>query len=322
MKLSKIFLVCFFLMCLTMSHAQNFQNLNFEQSCDTSKTGLCYWDLSWGNKINVTQDILYKEKCLLIKGITTKDVGFTEQSSEISALKEIAIITLSASVNSDSIEGKGAGLNLNIYDDEGQLLTFKDMGGFYSIDWITGTRSWKEYSISLVCPIGTAKIKIGAILYGKGKAWFDNLNVVITPVKDRKASKLAAKYILDACNTIEKYSLVRDSFDIDTNSLIAMKIAGNAKKYSDCYIAIEYLLQSLRKYGDHHSFFMKAHEVDTWKNAGTTNNKIEYPTCTIIDSCGYIKVPAFHGGNEKVMLAYADSLQSAIRKLDSSGIKG
>ena len=312
----------FFFHCILVVNAQVFHNLDFSQSCDTSATKLCYWDLSWGNKANVTIDTIDHAQCLMIRGISMGDVGFTEQTSTILLLEDIAIVTLSATVRSENIEGKGAGINLNVYDAGGQLLAFKDMGGFYSVDWITGTTPWKEYSISLVCPIGTAKIAIGAILFGKGEAWYKNFKVVVTPVHHRKASKIAMEYIGAACDTIKKHSLIRDSFDIRKNKPEALRIAGDAKKYSDCYLAVSYLLESLREYGDYHSFFMKASEVENWKKTGSAVSKIQFATHKVIDSCGYINVPPFHGGNPQSMLAYADSLQSAIRQLEDAGIKG
>ncbi len=312
----------FFILCFSFSQAQKFHNLNFEQLCDSSQTGLCGWDLSWGNKMNIKQDIVSGKKYLLVQGAKKTEVAFTEQASFITPTKEITIITVSARIRSEEIEGKGAGLNINLYDDEEQLLAFKDMGGFYSLDWITGTKDWKDYSVSLVCPAGTAKIKIGVILFGKGKAWVSNYNVSLIPVVDRKTSKLADEYITEACEIIKKHSLVRDSFEVNKIKPIALRIAGPAKTYSDCYLAISYLLESLREYGDFHSFFMKATEVENWKNAGSAVSQIEYPSYKIIDNCGYINVPAFHGGNQKIMLAYADTIQSAIRKLENSGIKG
>ncbi len=308
--------------CIIVVNGQVFQNLDFQQTCDTSKTQLCYWDLSWGDKKNVTKDTIDHTQCLLIRGLTTGDVGFTEQSATMRPLEEIDIVTLTATVRSENVEGKGAGINLNLYDADGQLLAFKDMGGFYSVEWITGTTMWKEYSISLVCPVGTARIAIGAILFGKGEVWYKNFKVVVTPVRNRRASKLATEYIGAACDTIKKHSLIRDSFDIRKIQPTALRIAGNAKKYSDCYLAVSYLLESLREYGDYHSFFMKAPEVENWKNTGSAISKIQFATHKLIDGFGYVNVPPFHGGNPQSMLAYADSLQSAIRQLDNVGIKG
>jgi C-terminal processing protease CtpA/Prc len=49
---------------------------------------------------------------------------------------------------------------------------------------------------------------------------------------------------------------------------------------------------------------------------------VKFATYDIIDSCGYISVPYFHGGNLKLILAFADTIQTALRKLDSSSLKG
>ncbi|MFI5185088.1 MAG: S41 family peptidase [Chitinophagales bacterium] len=322
MNIRKIPFTFFFLTSVIISPAQNFHNLNFEQTCDTSKTGLCYWDLSWGSKGAVKQDVVNGIRCLLLQGNKTNSVGWTEQTSIIPAFKSIKIITIIANISSENIEGKGAGFNINIYDKDENLIATKDMGGFYSIEWIRGTTSWKKYLISLVCPIDAAKIKIGAILYGKGKAWFKNYKVVFASTEGRKVSVLAKKYIAAACDTIRLNSLVRDSINISSLKETALRIAGPAKKYSDCYLAVSYLLESLRPYGDHHSFFMKADEVMNWKNGGSAVSKIELPSYKVIENCGYILVPPFHGGNQNTILAYADSLQLALKKLDNMGVKG
>ncbi len=320
--LKKIALICILLPYISFVQGQKFYNLNFEQVCDTSKTGLCFWNLSWGGRGDVKQDIVGNTKCLLIHGSNKNAVGFTEQVSSLVKPTGMQILTVAATISSENIEGKGTGLNLGLYDIDGNLLTFKDMGGVYSLDWIRGTNSWATYSISLVCPVETAKIRIGAILYGKGKAWFKDYKVTIIPIADRKPSKLAFQFISAVCDTIKKYSLVRDSIDIKPLKKAALNIAGPAKKYSDCYLAINYLMESLRQYGDYHSFFMKAAEVSNWKKNGSMVSKIEFPAYKIINECGYILVPSFHGGNQKIMLAYADSMQLALQKLESSGIKG
>jgi carboxyl-terminal processing protease len=302
--------------------AQQFKNLDFEKLCDSSKTGLCHWDLSWGSKGSVTAVTTAKENYLLIRGKAENSVGFTEQTTMVHNLRSISIINISAAIRSDSVTGKGAGLNIGLYNKDGMLISNKDMGGFYSINWIKGTTGWKNYSISVICPLETAKIKIGAILYGKGKAWFKDYKVTVSSIENRRPSKLASTYIAAACDSIKINSLFRDSFDVERLKPNALKIAGGAKKYIDCYLAVNYLLESLRPYGDEHSFFMTAEEVKNWKNEGSQVSKLQYPSYKIVDSCGYILVPPFHGGNPKQMLAYADTLQAAIRDLYGSGIKG
>ncbi|HUR30359.1 MAG TPA: S41 family peptidase [Saprospiraceae bacterium] len=313
------------IMFLTLSIpviGQQFNNLGFQQLCDTSKTGLCYWDLSWGGKGSVKPDTVDKNNCLLIRGKSENSVGFVEQTTFVDDLKTISIITISAIIKSDSIVGKGSGLNIGLYDSDGLLIANKDMGGFYSLDWIRGTTEWKNYTISIVCPTETSKIKIGAILYGKGKVWFKDYKVSITSIQSRRPNKLAKAFIKSACDTIQKNSLYRDSVNFKQIKRVALKIAGPAKNYTDCYLAVNYMLESLRPFGDKHSFFMTAEEVKNWENEGSQVSKIQFPTFEVVDSCGYILVPPFHGGNPKQMLAYADTLQAAIQTLYNLGIKG
>lgn len=321
--MNKPFLTAFsFLFIMAMPvHGQVFHNLDFQQRCDTSKTGLCYWDLSWGAKGTVGPTMENNEQCLLIHGKNANAVGFTEQTALFPSAGS-RIVTVTANIKSDSIEGKGAGLNIGLYDRTGNLLASKDMGGFYSLDWVRGTNGWKELSVSIVCPAGTEKIKAGMILFGKGKAWFKDYKVNIVPISKRKPSKLAIAYISAVCDTIKLNSLVRDSINIKALRKTALQIAGPAKTYSDCYFAVTYLLESLRPYGDHHSFFMTANELKNWKEDGSQVSKVQFPTYQIMDSCGYIVVPPFHGGNPKQVLAYADSMQAAIAYLYNSNIKG
>jgi hypothetical protein len=304
------------------AHTQVFHNLDFKQTCDSSKTGLCYWDLSWGSKGSVSQDQNGTAKCLLIKGSKVNNVGFTEQSSTVKSNKGIQIITVSAAICSKNIEGKGAGLDIQAMDKDGRLIAFKDMGGIYSVNWVQGTSSWKTYSISLVCPAEAHTIKVGAILYGKGMAWFKDYKVSTVSIANRRPSNLAIKYISAACDTLQQHSLFRDSINIKELKETAFKIAGNAKTYNDCYLAVNYLLESLRPYGDEHSFFMTPKEVTNLQNGGSLISKIKNPSYKLIDECGYILVPPFHGTNPQRKLEYADSLQMAIQRLYALGVKG
>jgi len=317
--------ILFFGMVLIISfsntYAQLFHNLDFSQSCDTSKTGLCHWDLSWGGKGACTAGYYDGGPCLLINGKTTSSVGFAEQSACMGKTEELQIIEVSAKISSENVDGKGAGLNIGIYGPEGKLLGNKDMG-YASFNWVFGTSSWKKYTLKIVCPLGAVKIKIGAILYGKGTARFDDFKVLIIPVYGRTPSQLAIKYISSACDTIEKNSLVRDSVNIESLKKDALLIAGPAKNYADCYPAVEYLISSLRPFGDEHSFFMKAGEVAKFGDYKAENGHITFAEYKLIDSCGYILVPAFQGANKKLIGAYADTLQNAIKKLNKQRLKG
>ncbi len=301
---------------------QNFSNLDYKETCDSSKTGLCYWDLSWGGQGCVQPAIIDQRPCMQIASSNANAVGFAEQHSLYNSQDELTIITISASIKADQIIGKGAGLNIGLYDESGNLIANKDMGGYYSLDWIQSTQDWTKHSISLVAPIETCSMKIGAILYGSGSVFFANYEVSIHPIGNRQPSPRAIDYLDAACDTIQMHSLVRDSINIEELKQTALKIAGPAEQFSDCYLAVQYLLESLRPFGDDHSFFMSEAEVKNWESEGSVTSQIVFPSFKRLDSFGYILVPPFHGGNQEQILAFADSLQNGIRELYRLGIQG
>jgi Peptidase family S41 len=305
-------------------YGQSLHNPNFIQLSDTSKTGLAYWDLSWGGKGAVRSDKRDGFGTMLIAGQSDNSVGFSEQRVDFPTPKETEILTITASILTENVRGKGAGLNLSLFDKDGNSILNMDTGGgsVYSTSWIKGTNSWKDYSVSVVCPMGTSGIRIGAILYGNGKAWYRNIKVDVKPVDGRKPSRLAVHYISVACDLIKKNSVVRDSLNIDELKKNALKVAGPAKTYGDCYLAVKYLIGCLRPYGDEHSFLMTKAEKDNWETKGSEIIEIENPTYKSVNGYGYLHVPAFHGGNPKMVMVFADSLQTAMRKLYADGIKG
>jgi carboxyl-terminal processing protease len=293
--------------------AQTFQNLGFADTCSASKTRLCHWDLSWGGK----NAIRPADGALLID--IENNVGFAEQSAVVPAPAELKLITFTGKIKTANVTGKGAGLNLSIYDAGGALLFTRDMGGL-AANWGTGTRDWQTYTVKAVCPVEAATIKIGAIVYGSGRAWFDDFNIDVVPVRDRKYSKLAEDYILTAMDTIAAHSLRRDSVDLLALRKTALQIAGAAKTPADCHLAVAYVLQAL---GDHHSFLMEPEVVKSWQaDNPEVDAKAKWPAYRVIDGYGYIMVPGFHGGQPRRMLAFADTIQSALRQLSAVGVKG
>jgi Peptidase family S41 len=300
------------------SFGQAFYNLNFQQLCDSSETGLCHWGRSWGGSDCCFTRSIEHNQVLAIAGKLATSVGFVEQSSMIQGVRGLQIVQVSAKISSEKVEGKGAGLNVSVYDAAANLLFTKDMG-YASVRWLQGTHGWKEYSISAICPEGSARIKIGAILYGKGEARFDDYKVSLLPIASRKPSSLATEYITAACETIAVHSLQRDSINILAFKESALAIAGPASDYSECHLAVEYILESL---GDHHSFFMTPSEVAAWQNDTTTNANLHFAESRIVNECGYVSVPPFNGGNPNLMAAYSDTLQACLKRLDDAKVKG
>lgn len=303
------------------SWAQTWVNLDFESLCADSPTGLCGWERSWGRVDSCAPERSERGQYLVIRGDSDHAVGFVEQTAKVSDAQSLAVVDVYAEIRSQDIVGKGAGLNVGVYDADDQLLFTRDMG-YGTFGWVQGTSQWKTFHVSAICPPNAAELKVGAILYGQGRALFDNFRVTLTPTSGRVASARASAYIGAACDIIASRSLVRDAIDLPKMRTTALQIAGPAVDDDGCYLAVQYLLECLRPLGDEHSFFMAADDVRDWEQDDSEAAGIQVAEWRVVDGCGYILVPPFHGGNPKLKLAYADAIQTALRELDERGVRG
>ena len=297
---------------------QSLRNGDFEQECDTCKTGLAHWDLSWASTdVECSQYQSDMEHGLWINCPKEDGVGFVEQSIAVAEVKEPVILTVSAQVRVEELSAKGASLNIACYDASGGFLTNKDQGLFW-YNWVQGTRLWGERTLKLILPEGTTTVKVGAIVRGKGEAWFDDFRVAFATLADRTPDEGAIAYVDAALDTVRVHALHRDSVDLALLRATALKIAGGNNDPADRHLAVEYLLQSL---GDHHSFLMKPDEFTAWQG-DKSEQAAAFPTARVIGGNGYVLVPGFMSGDSLLMLAFADSLQRAIHTLSEQGIKG
>jgi len=300
----------------------SFLNLDFETLCLDSKSGLCNWDVSYQFQTEILSVEENSNNALLID--IADGVGFVEQEFEFAATKVEKIISFSVNIKTEKVEGKGAGINLAIYKPDGEPVEFVSMGyGDYS--FITGNTSWTTYKIETVVPAAAVKVRIGCIAYGKGKAYFDDALVTLTPLKDRKHSALAESYITAAIDSMKIHSLRKDSVDFDLLKSKALLIAGDAKFPEDNYLATRFLLSSME---DHHSFFMTAKERVIWEgnDADTVEEEmmptIKFSKAEKKDRYGYISVPGFHGNDAALKKAFADTLQRQLQELYATNIEG
>ncbi len=301
---------------------QSFQNLNFEQVCDTCKTSLCHWDLSWKYNAKINKRIKsVKNRSLEIEGLNETSIGFVEQTTLIRGSSNLKIIRFSGKIKTENVKGNGAGLSVSIIDKQGNYLFSEHMGNG-TLDGVTGTNSWEEFTLQAICDSNAFSVKIGAILYGQGKAQFDDFKFEIDSVENRAPNEMSQRYLNHVSNIIEDHSLMRDSVDLKSLKVKALKIAGKAKNYSDCHLAVQYFIKSL---GDHHSFLMKPEVVQNWQNGNDELNsekQIDYASYEMIDNFGYISVPGFHSNDHNLKIKFADSIQHALRFLDQKNLKG
>jgi len=300
------------------ARSQVFRNLDFSDVCDTCKTGVAFWDLSWsGNRTVIKQTIGAQGHPALMIADPNDAVGFVEQQVRLPVLRTPRIFRVSGNVRTDNVVGKGAGLNVAIHDSTGTLLANADMG-FGSFSWCTGTQGLRRLDLDVVCPVNTARIALGAILYGQGTAWFSDYKVTLVPLEDRVPGSRAIAYVNAACDTIAAHSLHRDSVDLKTLRSVAMQVAGPDGDLRDLHLAVQFLLAGLN---DHHSFLMRPEEVKAWEGNGAPT-AVEYASHRIIQGCGYIAVPSFDSNDSTLMAAFVDTIQQALHRFDGAGIRG
>lgn len=309
------------LTCLT-SIAQELRNGNFEDDSPKSEINLNYWKKAWGNPDNFSVKNGPDGKYLQIIGNSENDVGFITQTIKTTSSEALQILEITVDIKSGDIDGRGAGLNVEMYDSAGTLIALKDMGGYGSSLWQTEASDWKKMKIKTICPAQTTSIRAGMILYGEGLVKFDNYTLSLSPVKNQKSSQLAKTFIDSALHIISTNSLYRSSLNYDQLKQEALNISGMAEKPEDCYLAVEYLIAAVRSSGDNHSFFISAEEAAHWANSDDPEEQIEFAKAKMVKNCGYIMIPGFHSGNESLMQKFADSLQNSIRYLNAQNPAG
>lgn len=306
---------------LTQLHVlpQALRNPCFTEPCDGCDTHLAGWTISWasaGVRCGLSDDPKWPEALCISSG---KDgVGFVEQAIPLEHAEELRMVTVTARIGSRDLKGKGAGLNVAAYDSAGTMLFTKDMGyGHFS--WIHGTREGSTCRIQAVCPAGASTLRVGAIVYGAGTAWFDDFTCGVVRTNERRPDARARAYVGAACDTIARRSLRRDSIDLPALRAQAERIAGDAGKPEDHHLAVEFLLGTL---GDHHSFLMKPSEVAAWQGDEEDAPAAEQATHRVIERMGYVSVPGFNSNDSLRMRAFADTIQQALAAMEAAGVRG
>jgi hypothetical protein len=300
--------------------AQSFNDLDFEQECDTCASGSLYWRISWQSpNVRCHMDNVDGQRALLISSTAANGVGLVEQAAALTDTAQLHIVKLSAMMRSEGVEGgRGAGLYFTGCDAEGRVVFSQDLG-FGSFKWALGTRAAQRYTIQAICPTGVSVLKLGLILYGQGRVWFDDVVFTSSTLEGRTPSPQATAYIDAACDTIRLNSLRKDSVDLPALRAMALRIAGDANDPADHHLAVGYLLQGLE---DHHSFLMEPDVAALWQGGGDDTAPIAPVVHRVIQGCGYIAIPPFMSNDSALIAAFVDTIQQALSTFDAQGVKG
>lgn len=169
---------------------------------------------------------------------------------------------------------------------------------------------WKHYSFDFYIDELTTRISLGAIAFGKGRAWFDDIK--LESVNDTTAcSPEARDYITEVFSIIQKNSIRRDSLDLPNMQKNYLSMLNGAKTTADCYPLIQLLLSRL---GDHHSFFQTAAENSDYRG----NQDLTQSAGRMLKKkIAYIDMPPVVSTDSVALIDFANNLQKLIAALDS-----
>jgi carboxyl-terminal processing protease len=128
-------------------------------------------------------------------------------------------------------------------------------------------------------------------------------------------------YIHAAVDTMQKYSIYKDSVNWTMLRKRAIANARGAQTYSETYYAIE---EALKDLGDHHSFLKSPAEHQQWlKMRSSDSFRFKRPHGQIITNrIAHFDVPRFASGNPEECMEYATAMQDVIKKLDEKNPTG
>jgi len=137
--------------------------------------GWCRWGMP---SYNIQLDSIVKHSGKYALRVEPKEEpakqDFGGPGYSIPAIYEGKSVTVKAFIKFEDVD-LPIGLVLRIDDDSNKMLFFDNM----MQRGIKGTRDWTEYSITLPLPEKAKTINIGAFLFGKGKLWVDDFQVLI-----------------------------------------------------------------------------------------------------------------------------------------------
>lgn len=312
-------LVCL-LVIVGAGMAQRFENLGFEEGCDTCSLGVKNWRVAWVSE-GVTCHVVRggNGKSLVINSDSLNGVGYVDQETDVEVTGSEMVISVSASIASENVSGgRGAGLYLSGYDRDGSIVFSKDLG-FGSFKWINGTRDMDRYEVSAVCGSEVDLLRLGIILYGTGTISVDDVRVSTTPTGQGATDVEAAAYVDAACEILSGHALNRDLIDLGTIREAAYRVASLGEEPMYRHLAVEYLLQRL---GDHHSFFMDPELMRMWEGEDPSVVPQHYAETSVVDGYGYVMVPSFQSNDVRLVETFADSLQRSLESLAEGGVRG
>ena len=111
----------------------------------------------------------------LIRRTGTQTFGFIHQELKIPDGWQGKIARLSGFLRTEEANDAGGGLVIQALDGAGSVRAWDPMRDRL----VRQTQPWQEYSVTIVIPPDTYKLRVGAMLQGGGSLWVDDLKLEI-----------------------------------------------------------------------------------------------------------------------------------------------
>ncbi|RZL36058.1 MAG: hypothetical protein EOP00_29825, partial [Pedobacter sp.] len=171
-----LFLILFSSQVMAEPVEKTFLNLDFEKT-NTQNKPKGWYILGKGYNVKIDDKQSFNgKKSLLIESVQTeKDYAVSTIGLSPQGLIGKKM-TLTGYIKTADVKDGYAGLWIRV-DGKGQekLLAFDNMND----RGVIGTTDWKKYTIEFMVKENASNISIGTILTGRGKAWFDNLEMMV-----------------------------------------------------------------------------------------------------------------------------------------------
>jgi C-terminal processing protease CtpA/Prc len=123
------------------------------------------------------------------------------------------------------------------------------------------------------------------------------------------------KYITEITTIIKNNSLVSPQINWAEYEKEVGELCRNINSIDSCKPVLNYIIKTLRKSGDHHSFFIDKPGVAKLSKGLYQPKVVE--ARLLNPNTGYIKVPPLRSFNEQLNQSFRDTIQQLIKKLDT-----
>jgi len=310
--MKKIYLI--FSLCTTSLYSQ-ITNPGFELLRDTLPSLPSGWKArthdhySW--QVDSTQSHSGKHS-LKIHNELNQDTLIFSAFSQVCSIRTTNVkkILLSVYIKTENTS-RDAGLWCQLWDKNDKTTGFVSLQTLRITTPRTG--NWTKFSLELIINPEIKKLLFGGFLKGTGTVWYDDFSIEENKLA---TSKTAVKFIRNIVDITKRHSIVADSLNWKTVREDIISIANGAQTTTQCYEAVNYLIEELRKKGDNHSYFYPP--TFNTKNE-TINMDGRQPEGRYLgDSTGYIKVPGFMSVHKDTGVRFATRIQELIKQIDSS----